>query len=82
MNRPACRLSTLASDGAHSVEFCAGCNVFHLKIGYTTLHLNPEAFAALCGIAAAGLARFRRQSGQAHKEQGLEDLHSPKGALH
>lgn len=61
MEKAACRVRTLANDGFCAVEFCPGCQVFHLKLGYTTLHINPEAFLALGATIAAAVARYQRQ---------------------
>lgn len=72
MDKPVCRLRTLAGNGLCAVEYCAGCHVFHLRIGITTLNLNPSAFAAVCGTAAAvcgtaaaALVRFQNETAQA-----------------
>jgi hypothetical protein len=62
MKKASCRLQTLASDGLCSVDFCPGCQVFHIRIGYATLHLNPEAFSAMCATVNTALARFQRHS--------------------
>jgi hypothetical protein len=67
-----CRVQPLANDSLCSVDFCPGCQVFHVKIGYATLHLNPEAFSALCGTVNAALARFQRRARETDQEPAPE----------
>lgn len=82
MEKPACRLRTLAREGLCGVAFCPGCQVFHLKIGYATLHLNPEAFAALCGTVARALARYRGQAEEVPRESAPDEGRPVPGTLH
>jgi hypothetical protein len=72
MKKALCRVQTLASDSLCSVDFCPGCQVFHVKIGYATLHLNPEAFSALCNTVTTALARFQRHAKGTDQEQTAE----------
>ncbi len=67
-----CRIQTLAGDRWCSVDFCPGCKVFHVKIGYATLHLAPEAFSAVCGILNTALARSQREAEDTAQEQNSE----------
>lgn len=60
MGNSSCRLQTLASDRWCAVDHCSECEVFHLKLGYTTLHLSAEAFSAVCTVLNAALARYQR----------------------
>ncbi|MDF9393390.1 MULTISPECIES: hypothetical protein [Methylococcus] len=56
-----CRVRNLAGDGLCRVDYCPDCTCFHLKLGYASLHLHPEAFLRLCATLNAALARFQRQ---------------------
>lgn len=81
-DNPACRPRPLAGDGLCAVAYCPGCDVFHVRIGYTTLNLNPEAFAALCGTTAAALARFREETTPAVHGHQAEENDYPRRSLH
>jgi hypothetical protein len=81
-DKPVCRPRRLASDGLCAVEYCAGCRAFHVRVGYTILNLNPEAFAALCGTTAAAMARFRGQTAPAAHEHPTEETDCPRQSLH
>lgn len=63
--KSSCRVQTLASDGLCAVDYCPGCGVFHLKVGFATLNFRPEGFAALGNTINQALARFheRRREG-------------------
>lgn len=81
MKKSPCRVQTLAGDGLCTVEFCPGCNVFHLKIGYATVQIHPEAFSKMCGTINTALALFQRQSRAINARQA-PDIHEAKKALH
>lgn len=66
----ACRVQALASDGLCAVDYCPGCGVFHLKVGFVRLNLDPDSFAALCGTVTAALARHRRATRAATPDPG------------
>lgn len=79
MNKASCRVQTLADDGTTTITFCQDCKAFHLKVGYTTLHIDAEAFAALGNTIAAALARYQRQKKASDTERlaptrGVESL--------
>lgn len=81
-DKPACRPRPLAGDGLCAVAYCAGCDVFHVRIGFMTLNLNPEAFAALCGTTAAALARFRGGAAPDARGRQAEEMDHPRQSLH
>jgi hypothetical protein len=61
MKKPSCRIQTLAGDGLCRVDYCPDCMIFHLKIGYASLQISPEALSTLCGTLNTAMARFHRQ---------------------
>lgn len=60
MSKTACRIRNLANDGLCRVDYCQDCACFHLKVGYTSLQIRPDAFLRLCGTLNTALARYRR----------------------
>lgn len=81
MKKPSCRVQTLAVDGHCQIGYCLDCKVFHLQIGYATLHLNPEAFVALGGTINTALARLRRHNPASNAEQFTSSAEAEK-SLH
>jgi hypothetical protein len=78
MEKQPCQIQNLAVNRFCAVDFCPTCNVFHLKIGYATLHVPPAAFVTVCNTFNSALVRF--QSHQASPElefakggRGIED---------
>lgn len=69
MKKPSCRVQTLAEDGHCKIDYCLDCKVFHLNIGYATLHLNPDAFVALGGTIHKALNHFQRHNKAANAER-------------
>lgn len=76
-----CRVQTLAADGLCSVDYCLDCSVFHLKIGYATLHIDPKSYVTLCNTANTALARFQRQRKTADALR-LAELREIENPLH
>lgn len=81
MKKSACRVQTLAEDGLCTVQFCAKCKVFHLNIGYATVHIHPEAFATMRGTINTALARFQGQTPPADAGQ-FPETPEITGSLH
>lgn len=81
MNKAPCRVQTLADDGTTAITFCQDCQAFHLKIGYTTLHINAEAFVVLGGTINTALARYQRQGNAADTER-LVQVRGSESSLH
>jgi len=81
MNTPSCRVQTLANGGLSKIDYCLDCQLFHLQIGYTTLHLKPEAFATLSGTLNTALACFRRQH-SATKGERLQSAAEIENSVH
>jgi len=68
MTQTSCRLQTLAEGGLSKIAFCHDCQVFHLQVGYTTLHVKPEAFASLGSAIGSALTVYRRQNAEADNQ--------------
>lgn len=81
MEKQPCQVKNLAFNRFCGVDFCPSCNVFHLKIGYTTLHIPPEAFVTVCETVNAALARFQRHKAVPDIELAMASQEA-KGPLH
>ncbi|HUL13860.1 MAG TPA: hypothetical protein VLU73_17050 [Methylococcaceae bacterium] len=81
MNKSSCRVRTLANDGLCKVDYCLDCKVFHLQVGYATLHLHPEGFVALRSTIDTALTLFQRQKNAANAEP-LASAPEVKNAFH
>ncbi|BBL77384.1 hypothetical protein [Methylomagnum ishizawai] len=67
-----CRVQTLASESGCSVDYCPGCDAFHVKVGFATLNFNPEGFAVLAATLGAALARFQGQR-RREAQEGVQE---------
>lgn len=80
MEKQACTVKNLAANRYCVVDFCPSCNVFHLKIGFVTLHIPPEAFATVADTVTTALARFQRhRADQLSRAVATQEI---KGPLH
>ena len=77
MKKPSCRLETLADDGLTTIHYCGDCEVFHLRIGYTTLHIKPDGLIGLGNAINTSLARLRRRGESADRSQAGRELENP-----
>lgn len=81
MSDPSCRVQALAEGGPAKIGYCHGCRLYHVQIGYVTLHINPAAFAGLGAAVTAALAIVQRQEAGAEAE-GAAAAPGGRSALH
>jgi hypothetical protein len=62
MNTSTCRVEKPANNDYCKIEYCLNCKIFHVRIGYATFHLKPEAFSALRHTVNAAYTSFQRYS--------------------
>ncbi|WP_348757468.1 hypothetical protein [Candidatus Methylocalor cossyra] len=79
MKKPSCCLETLADDGLTTIHYCRTCAVFHLRIGYTTLHVKPDGLIGLGNAINTSLAKLRRRGEAIARSQAGRELENPLG---
>ncbi len=45
-----CKLITLAKSDGNTVDYCEGCQAFHVNLGGISLHLNAEGLHCIGGL--------------------------------
>lgn len=80
MSDSACRVQALSENGPVKIGYCHDCQVYHLQVGYITLHLNPEGFAGLGATVNAALAIVQRHEAGADESPSVPS--KGKSALH
>jgi hypothetical protein len=81
MKKSSCNVQTMAEYGLCKVGYCHDCKVFHLTIGYATLHISPEGFSSVCTALNAAMARVQRLQKEENAESRAK-LHEADEALH
>jgi hypothetical protein len=80
MKKQPCRLETLARSELCSVDYCHGCDAFHVNIGFATLHFDLATLRLINGTLAGALNRFENRAAAHHG--AAEPLPEANGNLH